>query len=104
MQPNDAVWAVPPSGHLPVPPSGNPDIHVIKCPHCDALILVRHSDIACAIFRHGAFKREDGGVGDQIPPHSTKEECDDWAETGKIWGCGKPYKFDGEKVEVCEYI
>jgi hypothetical protein len=64
-------------------------------------------DINCAIFRHGVFKQ----TGQQIPPHESKAKCDAYAATGKIYGCGKPFKLvkspeDNKtfKAIVCGYI
>jgi hypothetical protein len=62
------------------------------------------ANFACKVgFRHGIFKKD----GKQIPPHSSKAECDKWVERGEIYGCGKPFKVVEDSVKVaitCEYI
>jgi hypothetical protein len=42
----------------------------------------------CGIFRHAIFKD-----GSDVPPHSSKEECDRFVELDLIWGCGKPFQI-----------
>lgn len=75
-------------------------LYFLRCPHCTGEIMVGESEIACRIFRHGAFKTN----GQQIPSHASKEQCDAWVNDRLIWGCGKPFYFDGHKLEVCGYI
>lgn len=75
-------------------------IHYFKCPHCDLICQVPENEIRCKIFRHAVFK-ENMKFAD---PHASKEVCDSWVKEGKIYGCGKPFKFDGNKVEKCGYI
>lgn len=77
-----------------------PDYYVIECPHCQGGIQVFKREIACQIFRHGVFKIN----GIQMSPHTPKEICNQLIQNGSIWGCGKPLRFDGKKVEVCGYI
>jgi hypothetical protein len=69
-------------------------VYVFKCPHCHQDVQVPKSGINCKIFRHGVYKTN----FDQIPPHSKKEVCDDLFNMGKIYGCGKPFIFDGNNV------
>ena len=71
-----------------------------ECVHCHLMVQVKKNEIACKIFRHGYFKNNNS----QIPPHAPKELCDRLAAEDKIFGCGKPFKFDGQKVEKCGYI
>jgi hypothetical protein len=79
----------------------NSDI-IIFCPHCKEVILIEK--LNCRIFRHGIFKEN----GQQIPPHSSKEDCDSFIENKKIYGCGKPYQVIKEgdiyKVIICDYV
>jgi hypothetical protein len=82
---------------------------VFKCPHCQTdensqyYIIVYLNEINCAIFRHGVYKDS----GNQISPHTSKNECDKLAKENKIVGCGKPYeivKINTEyKIQKCEY-
>ena len=72
------------------------------CPHqeCQMLIEVKKEDINCKIFRHGIYKKN----YKMLDPHLKKSECDRLKENDLIYGCGKPFKFDGVKVEICDYI
>ena len=74
---------------------------LFECLHCKCLIQVLVKEINCSIFRHGSFK----ATGQNIPPHSTKEQIDDAIKKDMIFGCGKPFKLskNGE-LEKCEYI
>ncbi len=76
------------------------DIFYFECPHCNTLCQVPRSEIRCTIFRHAVYK--DGMRF--VPPHASKETCETWLKEGKVWGCAKPFKFDGNKVEKCDYI
>ena len=76
------------------------DIFYFKCPHCSLLCEVPRNEIRCTIFRHANFIHNMSFV----PPHASKEECDRWIEENLVYGCGKPFIFDGETVKKCEYI
>jgi hypothetical protein len=40
----------------------------------------------------------------QLPPHSSKEECEQAVKNGLIFGCGSPFEIiDGIAVK-CDYI
>ena len=71
-----------------------------ECPHCNLLIQVPQNEIRCTIFRHANYKTDMAFV----PPHAPKSQCDFWVANGLVWGCGKPFKFDGQKVVKCDYI
>ena len=71
---------------------------VIICPHCNGMVIIEQ--LNCAIFRHGVFKAS----GKQIPPHASKEECDNWVKNNDIYGCGKPFKVEEGKAVICDYI
>lgn len=71
---------------------------VVICPHCHEDVIIE--EINCAIFRHGIFKHN----YEQIPPHSPKELCDQWVEQGLIYGCGKPFRLEGQIAVECDYI
>lgn len=74
----------------------------VECPHCKCQVEIL--EINCAIFRHGVLKSN----GQQMNPHTPKSECDRLAETGEIYGCGKPFRVtknnDGIQAEICDYI
>ena len=72
------------------------------CPYqdCQLLIEVKKEDINCQIFRHGVYKEN----YKMLEPHLEKKECLRLKNNNLIYGCGKPFKFNGEKVEKCDYI
>ena len=74
--------------------------YYFPCPHCDMTCFVKKEDIKCTIFRHAVFKNNH----EFVPPHSPKEECDRWVREDLIYGCGKPFKFDGDRVTIIGYI
>ena len=73
-------------------------MHEIKCPWCGVCIVI--AEINCGIFRCGIIK----STNQPIAPHAPKMECDRLFNDGLIWGCSKPFKFGGDKVEKCDYI
>ena len=83
-----------------LPPAGNTVDLFLQCPHCNGLVSVYTHDIKCTIFRHGIWKHN----GKPINPHLPKKECDRLFAEGLIHGCGKPFKFDGVNLSVCDYI
>jgi hypothetical protein len=76
------------------------DIFYFNCPHCSLLCEVPRSEIRCTIFRHANFK--DGMKF--VPPHADKKTCDEWVEKDLVYGCGKPFRFDGRVLEKIGYI
>ncbi len=76
------------------------DYYICHCPHCNSIIQIYKKDINCQIFRCGIFKN----THQPINPHLSKTECDKLYEKDLIYGCGKPFKFDGKTIEICEYI
>lgn len=73
--------------------------YIFECPHCKGIVQVYPDDIRCTIFRHGIYKD-----GTPLPPHSSKELCDEVVRLDKIYGCGKPFIFNGKEVKKCGYI
>jgi hypothetical protein len=39
-----------------------------------------------------------------VNPHASKAECEKWVRNGEVYGCGKPFRFDGDNVSICGYI
>ena len=77
------------------------DVYRFLCPNClTSIVEVEKKQINCTIFRCGVIK----ATQKQIPPHEKKAECDRLRENDLIWGCARPFKFDGTKVEKCGYI
>ena len=64
---------------------------------------MRRGDIACRTFRHAQFKGK-AGRWRFVNPHARKEECERWVREDLIVGCGKPFRFDGKRVEACGYV
>ena len=79
---------------------------LVKCPHCEDLIIINKKDFNCKIFRHGVYKNNNK----QIDSHLNKNECDRLFKEGLIYGCGKPFKLiinEQENkyfTEICNYI
>lgn len=72
---------------------------VISCPHCKDPIIIY--ELNCRIFRHGVLKEN----LQQIDPHASKELCDFYIATNRIYGCGKPFLINLENIpEICDYI
>jgi len=76
------------------------DTYYLNCPNCSALCQINRTDIKCGIFRHGIYKTNSKFIN----PHAKKEECDKLLKDNLIYGCGKPFRFDGSNVEKCDYI
>ncbi len=76
------------------------EYYVIECPHCHDKILINKKELNCKIFRHGVYKDN----LKQINPHESKRECDRLFNNNLIYGCGKPFRFDGLNVNICGYI
>lgn len=76
------------------------DSYSFSCPHCGLICIVHSSDIRCTIFRHAVFKKN----LEFVPPHASKEECERWIDQGLVYGCAKPFKFDGISVNIIDYI
>ena len=73
---------------------------IISCPHCGGVVSIPRDGVRCGVFRHGVSIKD----GTQVPPHAPKAECDRLAEEGLIYGCGKPFCFDGAAVAICGYV
>lgn len=78
-------------------------MYYFECPHCHAMCQVHHDDIRCTIFRHAVWK-----AGNDrhrfVPSHASQEECERWVREDAVWGCTKPFRFDGKRVEICDYL
>ena len=76
------------------------NFYYFNCPHCDIMCQVHKTDIRCTIFRHAVYKKDSSFVN----PHASREECEKWIKSGEIYGCAKPFIFDGKNVKKCGYI
>lgn len=76
--------------------------YYFRCPYasCRLLVQVPQDWVRCTIFRCGVFKHN----GDSIDPHSSREICAELVRRQTIWGCGRPFRFNGDHVELCGYI
>jgi len=74
--------------------------YYFECPHCNMLCQVLKDEIKCKIFRHAVMKKD----MKFIYQHAPQSECERLVQSGAVWGCGKPFKFDGTTVEKCGYI
>ena len=75
---------------------------IINCPHCNDIVLIE--ELNCKIFRHGIIKN----TCEQINPHATKIECDNYIKNNLVYGCAKPFRIieyeNNYSVEICDYI
>jgi hypothetical protein len=85
--------------------SYNKDITTDIVVNCQAPILIEK--LNCRIFRHGTYINTNA----QIPPHSSKEDCDDLVQNNLIYGCGKPFRVIEDLQSpsqwtaiVCDYV
>ena len=80
------------------------EFYIFTCPYCEGTIIVHRNELNCRIFRHGVLKANQ----EQMNPHCPKEECDRLVAENLIIGCGKPFRVEGEGVNVnvvmCGYI
>ena len=102
-QPNmdvEEVKSGPSASPLPPHPSGS--TFWVDCPHCHEPFELAQQELNCCIFRHGWFVEN----GNPMPPHASKEQCDYWVSSGKLLGCGKPFRYNKQTntTEVCDYI
>ena len=97
------VEAVMAEAAAPAPVTVEPDQtdHIFDCPHCAQPIQVPKNGVNCQIFRHGAFRHN---PDIQIPPHAPREICEQLVADNMIFGCGKPFKFDGVTATICDYV
>ena len=78
----------------------NSGMYIITCPHCSNLLVVGKDEIRCKIFRHAVYK----STMEFIYPHTPKEKCEALVSAGVVYGCGKPFWFDGQTLSTCDYI
>ncbi len=76
---------------------------IVECPHCKCHVEI--VEMNCAIFRHGAF----AATNEPIPPHASKEQCEQLKNSNAAIGCCKPFKCcideNGTWFAVeCDYI
>lgn len=72
-----------------------------SCPHCGGGVEVIRSEINCKIHRHLVMK----DTGKQGNPHASQVVCEALVKANKVYGCGKPFWYDGlSPASVCEWI
>ncbi len=102
------------------------------CPHCHMPGIVNRAELNCMIFRHAEFKQlwpqvnaktgkllndealknvnahnalvDRARAGQPVSAHMPKAECDTLVAAGSVEGCCKPFRFDGVKAVICDYI
>jgi hypothetical protein len=74
--------------------------YAFMCPHCTGAVIVPPNMVNCKIFRHGIYKSSCLPIN----PHASKAECDRLFREGLIEGCGKPFRFTGDEVSICQYV
>jgi hypothetical protein len=77
-----------------------PALSVLFCPHFKGGILIEKK--CCGIFRDGMFM----DTKKQLNPHASKAVCEAAVASGRLLGCGKPFKITehGKPLHVCEYL
>ena len=73
-------------------------MEVYSCPYCQGGITIEQ--INCGIFRHGIYR----STGLQMNPHTPQQECERLVQQNVIWGCGRPFRFDGKTIQPCDYL
>ncbi len=76
-------------------------VYYFACPHCGVAVGV--DAIACGIFRCGVLK-PGTTPSSAVPPHADRATCDALVKDGKVWGCARPFRFDGRRATVCDYV
>lgn len=74
--------------------------YLFSCPNCGGMTTVAPNQLNCQIFRHATHIE----TGIPINPHMPKAQCDALREAGKIRGCARPFKFDGQSITLCGYV
>lgn len=72
---------------------------ITTCPTCLGDVIILEDEIACGIFRHAVFKNGEG-----VPPHTTQKLMKLLIEQDQIFGCGSPFRLEGEKAVICDWI
>lgn len=72
--------------------------NLIHCPHCGLSSYI--DAINCKIFRHAVYKNN----FQFIPPHAPEQVCRELVEKDQVYGCAKPFWFDGYELRVCGWI
>ena len=75
--------------------------YFVSCPMCNTTIEIPHNQINCKIFRCGAYRKPGSPP---INPHTSEVECNRLVQENLIWGCGKPFRFDGKTIQPCGYL
>ena len=63
--------------------------YFFECPHCDGMVFVDTKEVNCQIFRHAIMKSN----GQQVNPHSSKEDCEMLSRENLVYGCCNPFRI-----------
>jgi len=66
----------------------------VECPHCGQMLEITR--VACGTFRCGAYR----STMRPVAPHTPQKKCEELVKQGLIYGCGKPFKYDGRSSPV----
>ena len=69
----------------------------MNCPWCNIGIFI--DEVNCGKFICGVSRES----WHQVNPHAPKQHCDELVRDGLIWGCGRPFKFEGCVLKKCDY-
>ena len=76
------------------------DYIIINCPHCEDSLIIYKKELRCRVFRHGVYINNNKPIN----PHMPKNKCELLVKEKKIFGCGKPFRINKDKAEICGYI
>jgi hypothetical protein len=69
---------------------------ILVCPHCKDIVIIEQ--LNCCIFRHSVLKSDNT----EIPPHASKDECDNYIKNNLIYGCGKPFQIIKKSADLAK--
>ena len=81
-------------------------LYTFLCPHCNDVCTVQKNQIHCRTFRHAQLRPDARGGGRLrfLSMHAPQHECERWVREKLIFGCGKPFRFDGRTAIKCGYV
>lgn len=76
--------------------NGDYPYYLGECPHCHSPFAVDKDNVNCREFICAQYKDK----FDFVDPHLAQESINSLLNNGEIYGCGKKFYFDGERVEI----
>ena len=78
-------------------------IYCFFCPHCFGPSQVLPAQVACKIFRHAVYVKNNMPIN----PHMPEAQCNELVAQNAVRGCAKPFEFipinGGFMVQKCGY-